>query len=89
MGVCDGGSDFRFKNPYSHPVYIKNTVSNGVMTSKIYGNASDKKNISIKVEPYTTGGLDAAKTYIENRDSNGNVIRTQYISNSVYKNKNN
>ena len=87
--VSDGGSDFRFKNPYSHPVYTKNTVSNGVITSKIYGNASDKKNISIKVEPYTTGGLDAAKTYIENRDSNGNVIRTQYISNSVYKNKNN
>ena len=28
-------------------------------------------------------------SYIENRDSNGNVIRTQYISNSVYKNKNN
>ena len=67
--VSDGGSDFRFKNPYSHPVYIKNTVSNGVITSKIYGNASDKKNISIKVEPYTTGGLDAAKTYIEYRDS--------------------
>lgn len=84
--VSDGGSDFRFKNPYSHPVYIKNTVSNGVITSKIYGNTSDKKNISIKVEPYTTGGLDAAKTYIEYKDSNGKVIRTQYISNSVYKN---
>ena len=27
--VSDGGSDFRFKNPYSHPVYIKNIVSNG------------------------------------------------------------
>ena len=87
--VSDGGSDFRFKNPYSHPVYIKNTVSNGVITSKIYGNASDKKNISIKVEPYITGGLDAAKTYIEYRDLNGNLTRTQYISNSVYKNKNN
>lgn len=84
--VSDGGSDFRFKNPYSHPVYIKNTVSNGVITSKIYGNTSDKKNISIKVEPYTTEGLDAAKTYIEYKDSNGKVIRTQYISNSVYKN---
>lgn len=84
--VSDGGSDFRFKNPYSHPVYIKNTVSNGVITSKIYGNTSDKKNISIKVEPYTTGGLDAAKTYIEYKDSNRKVIRTQYISNSVYKN---
>lgn len=84
--VSDGGSDFRFKNPYSHPVYIKNTVSNGVITSKIYGNISDKKNISIKVDPYTTEGLDAAKTYIEYKDSNGKVIRTQYISNSVYKN---
>lgn len=84
--VSDGGSDFRFKNPYSHPVYIKNTVSNGVITSKIYGNISDKKNISIKVEPYTTEGLDAAKTYIEYKDSNGKVIKTQYISNSVYKN---
>lgn len=84
--VSDGGSDFRFKNPYSHPVYIKNTVSNGVITSKIYGNASDKKNISIKVDPYTTGGLEAAKTYVEYKDSNGKVIRTQYISNSVYKN---
>ena len=83
--VNDGGSDFRFKNPYSHPVYIKNIVSNGVITSRIYGNISDKKNISIKVNPYTTGGLEAAKTYIEYKDSNGKVIRTQYISNSVYK----
>lgn len=87
--VSDGGSDFRFKNPYSHPVYIKNTVSNGVITSKIYGNVSDKKNISIKVEPYINDGLEAAKTYIEYKDSNGNVIKTQYISNSVYKNKEN
>ena len=47
--VSDSGSDFRFKNPYSHPIYVKNTVSNGVITSKIYGNASDMKNISIKV----------------------------------------
>lgn len=84
--VSDGGSDFRFKNQYSHPVYIKNTVSNGVITSKIYGNISDKKNITIKVEPYTKNGLNAAKTYIEYRDSNGNIESTKYISNSVYKN---
>lgn len=84
--VSDGGSDFRFKNPYSHPVYIKNTVSNGVITSKIYGNDLDKKNITIKVEPYTKNELDAAKTYIEYRDLNGNIQSTKYISNSVYKN---
>jgi len=84
--VSDGGSDFRFKNQYSHPVYIKNIVNNGVVTSKIYGNISDKKNISIKVEPYTKDGLSAAKTYIEYKDANGNVTRTEYVSNSVYKN---
>ena len=86
--VSDGGSDFRFKNPYSHPVYIKNVVNDGVITSRVYGNASDKKNISIKVEPYTKEGLEAAKTYIEYKDSNGKVISTQYISNSVYKKPN-
>lgn len=41
--VNDGGTDFRFKNPYSHPVYIKNVVENGTVTSRIYGNESDKK----------------------------------------------
>ena len=86
--VSDGGSDFRFKNPYSHPVYIKNVVNDGVITSRVYGNASDKKNISIKVEPYTKEGLEAAKTYIEYKDSSGAVISTQYISNSVYKKPN-
>ena len=45
--VSDGGSDLRFKNPYSHPIYIKNVVSDGVITSRIYGNVSDKKNITI------------------------------------------
>ena len=84
--VSDNGSDFRFKNQYSHPVYIKNIVSDGVITSKIYGNISDKKNISIKVEPYTKDELSAAKTYIEYRDSNGDIQSTKYISNSVYKN---
>ena len=67
-------------------IYIKNVVNDGVITSRIYGNASDKKNISIKVEPYIKEGLEAAKTYIEYKDSNGKVISKQYISNSVYKN---
>ena len=84
--VSDGGSDLKFKNTYSHPVYIKNVVSNGVITSRIYGNVSDKKNITIKVNPYKSGRLDAAKTYIQYKDSNGKVVSTEYVSNSVYKN---
>lgn len=83
--VNDGGSDFRFKNPYNHPVYVKSTVGNGSVICKIYGNSSDKKNISIKVDEFTENGKSAAKTYAQYKDSNGNIIETKYISKSVYK----
>lgn len=83
--VTDGGSDFRFKNPYSHPVYIKNVVSNGHITSRIYGNVEDKKRINIKVERFKENELDTTKTYVEYLDENGNVVETKYIGKSVYK----
>ena len=84
--VNDGWSDFRFINTYNSPVYVKTIVEDGSVTCKIYGNNSDKKNISIKVERFTENGKDAAKTYTEYKDSNGNIIETKYISKSVYKN---
>ena len=83
--VSDGGSDFRFKNPYNHPVVVKTTVGNGTVSSKIYGNSSDKKNITVRVDPFRENGLEAAKTYVQYRDKNGKVINTKYISKSVYK----
>ena len=48
--VNDSGLDFKFKNTFDHPVYIKNTVNNKRLTCTIYGNSSDKKNIDINVE---------------------------------------
>ncbi|MGL5346635.1 MAG: VanW family protein [Peptostreptococcaceae bacterium] len=83
--VSDGGSDFRFKNPYNNPVVVKTTVGNGTVSSKIYGNSSDKKNITVRVDPFRENGLEAAKTYVQYRDKNGEVINTKYISKSVYK----
>lgn len=83
--VNDGGTDFRFINPYKHPVYIKNVVSNGVLTSRVYGNSEDKKNISIKVDKFKENGLDATKTYREYKDASGKTIRTEYVAKSVYK----
>lgn len=83
--VTNGGIDFRFKNPYSHPIYIKNTVSDGVITSKIYGNSNDKKNIDIKVDLFKENGLDAAKTYRVYKDENGKVLKEEYVAKSVYK----
>lgn len=84
--VNDGGSDFRFRNPYNNPVVVKTTVGNGTVTSKIYGNSTDKKNITVKVDPFRENGLEAAKTYVQYKDKNGKVINTKYISKSVYKN---
>ena len=48
--VNDSGLDFKFKNTFDHPVYIKNTVNNKRLTCTIYGNSSDKKNIDIKLK---------------------------------------
>lgn len=84
--VTDGGSDFRFKNPYNHPIYIKNVLSNGTITSRIYGNNQDMKKINIRVEKFKENGLDAAKTYVEYLDGYGNIVETKYIGKSVYKN---
>lgn len=83
--VSDGYSDLRFSNPYDHPVYIKNVIGNGTVTSRVYGNSADAKNISIKVDRFTEGGLAATKTYRQYIDSNGNIIDTEYIAKSVYK----
>ena len=84
--VTDGGSDFRFKNPYNHPIYIKNVLSDGTITSRIYGNNQDMKKINIRVEKFKENGLDAAKTYVEYLDEYGNIVETKYIGKSVYKN---
>ncbi|RDY23910.1 vancomycin resistance protein [Romboutsia maritimum] len=83
--VNDGGTDFRFKNPYNHPVYVKNISGNGFVTSRIYGNSADKKNINLKVDKFKENGLDATKTYRLYKDSAGNIINTEYIAKSVYK----
>ncbi|MGL4912380.1 MAG: VanW family protein [Romboutsia sp.] len=83
--VNDGGTDFKFKNPYSHPVFIKNSVGNGTVTSSIYGNAGDKPNLNIYVETFKVNGLDAANTYRIYKDSNGNVIEREHVDRSVYK----
>lgn len=83
--VNDAGTDFRFKNPYDYPVYIKNIVTSNSITSRIYGNASSKQNITVKVENYKENGLDASRTYREYRDDSGKVLRTEYIGKSVYK----
>lgn len=86
--VNDSGLDFKFKNTFDHPVYIKNTVNNKRLTCTIYGNSSDKKNIDINVENTAKKDEEGAiefKTYRIYKDSNGKQVKKEYISGGVYR----
>ena len=43
--VSYGYTDLKFKNPFSHPIYIKNIVNYGAITSKIYGCSQDREKL--------------------------------------------
>ena len=86
--VNDSGLDFKFKNTFDHPVYIKNTVNNKRITCTIYGNSSDKKNIDINVENTAKKDEEGAiefKTYRIYKDSSGKQTKKEYISGGVYR----
>lgn len=86
--VNDSGLDFKFKNTFDHPVYIKNTVNNKKLTCTIYGNSSDKKNIDINVENTAKKDEEGAiefKTYRIYKDSSGKQTKKEYISGGVYR----
>lgn len=86
--VNDEGLDFKFKNTFDHPVYIKNTIQNKKLTCTIYGNTGDKKNIDISVENKAKEDEKDAtefKTYRIYKDSNGKQIKKEYISGGVYR----
>lgn len=86
--VNDSGLDFKFKNTFDHPVYIKNTVNNKRLTCTIYGNSSDKKNIDINVENTAKKDEEGAiefKTYRIYKDSSRKQTKKEYISGGVYR----
>lgn len=83
--VSYGYTDLKFSNPFTHPVYIKNIVGNGAITSKIYGCDLDRERISIKmVEEYTKNKI-TVQTYRLYLDEENNIIRKELVSTSVYK----
>ena len=79
--VNDSGSDFKFSNPYDHPIYVKSIVNGDTITCQIYGNSEDKPNVDIRIDTFPMG----AKTYRIFKDDSGNNIKTEYIATSVYK----
>lgn len=83
--VSYGYTDLKFKNPFSHPIYIKNIVNYGAITSKIYGCSQDREKLYIRTEEKHEKDKIKVKTYRIYLDEENNKIREELISESKYK----
>ena len=83
--VSYGYTDLKFTNPYTHPVYIKNIVANGAITSKIYGCNLDRERIVIRMEEEYLKDKITVKTYRLYLDEENNVMRRELVNTSIYK----
>lgn len=83
--VSYGYTDFKFKNPYLHPIYIKNILSNGLITSKIYGCSQDRQKIYIRTEEKHSENKIDVNTYRIYLNEENKKIAEELISQSKYK----
>lgn len=82
--VSYGYTDLKFTNPFTNPVYIKNIVGNGAITSKIYGCNLDREKIIIKiVEEYTKNKI-TVQTYRLFLDEENNIMKKELVNTSFY-----
>ena len=83
--VSYGYIDLKFSNSYTHPIYIKNIMGKGAITTKIYGCDLDRQRISIKmIEEYTKDKI-TVQTYRLYLDEENNVIQKELVNTSIYK----
>lgn len=85
--VSYGYTDFKFKNPLKHPVYIKNIVNKGVVTSKIYGCSQDRERLYITTKSKYDKDKISVDTYRVYLDEEGNTIRNELVNKCKYKHK--
>lgn len=83
--VSYGYTDLKFTNGYNHPIYIKNIVKNGAITTKIYGCELDREKMYIQTEEKFNKDKIYVKTYRVYLDEENNKIRDELIANSIYK----
>ena len=74
--------DFRFKNNHNYPVKLQMDFSNSVITVTIIGTKESGFTISPRVEQ--TGELQFV-TYRDYYDASGNLVESEYIGASKYK----
>ncbi|MEG1411091.1 MAG: VanW family protein [Terrisporobacter sp.] len=83
--VSYGYFDLKFKNPFSHPIYIKNTLGDGCITSSIYGCKDDRERLYINTETKYLKNKFKVNTYRIYLDEENNIMRRELINTSEYK----
>lgn len=82
--VSYGYIDFKFKNPLRHPIYIKNIVNKGIITSKIYGCSQDRERLYIETKSKYDKDKILVDTYRVYLDEEGNIIRNELVNKCKY-----
>ncbi len=83
--VSYGYTDLKFTNPFNHPIYIKNIVGNGAITTKIYGCKIDCQKVIIKMKEEFSKDKITVQTYRLYLDEENNILNKELISTSKYK----
>lgn len=83
--VSYGYIDLKFKNNFAHPIYIKNIVANGAITSKIYGCNQDREKLYIRTQESREKDKIIVKTYRVFLGEENNKIREELVSENKYK----
>lgn len=83
--VSYGYTDLKFTNPFNNPIYIKNIVGNGAITTKIYGCKIDCQKVIIKMKEEFSKDKITVQTYRLYLDEENNIMNKELISTSKYK----
>ena len=83
--VSYGYTDLKFTNPFNHPIYIKNIVGNGAITTKIYGCKIDCQKVIIKMKEEFSKDKITVQTYRLYLDEENNIMNKELICTSKYK----
>lgn len=79
--VADGSIDFKFRNDYNHPVYLKSFASGSAVTICVLGTQADLNGNTIAIE---TGGDGMNPSVYRVYYNNGQVVKEEYLHTDKY-----
>ena len=79
--VADGSIDFKFRNDFNHPVYLKTYASGSALTICVLGTKADLNGNTIAIE---TGGSSMNPSVYRVYYNNGQVVQEEYLHTDKY-----